>query len=80
MHAKEIYELAGDASYSPSEFAAKIARPFGKAAACQNFPEAGCCNILIETELSAPRANLLADSDVGPQQRPCVKTDGSSVA
>jgi len=59
----QIYELAGDTSYSLAEFAADIARQSGKPVAYANLPEADYKAALLGAGLPEPLAALLADSD-----------------
>jgi NAD(P)H dehydrogenase (quinone) len=61
--AGRIYELAGDQSYSLSEFAAEIARQSGKPVAYQNLAEADFRAALVGAGLPEGLAALLADSD-----------------
>lgn len=63
--AGRVYELAGDAAYTLSQFAAEIARQSGKAVAYQDLPEADYKAALIGVGLPDGLASLLADSDVG---------------
>lgn len=60
-----IYELAGDESYTLSDFAAEIARQSGQAIVYKDLPEAEYKAILIGAGLPEGLAALLADSDVG---------------
>lgn len=60
-----IYELAGDTSYTLSEFAAEVARQSGQAVAYQDLPEAAYEAALTGAGLPPGLAALLADSDTG---------------
>lgn len=64
-HENKIYELAGDQSYSLSEFAAEVARQSGKHAAYKNLSGPDYEKALIGFGLPAPFAHILADSDLG---------------
>ncbi|MDF2115659.1 SDR family oxidoreductase [Roseiarcaceae bacterium H3SJ34-1] len=66
--AGKIYELAGDASYTLSEFAAELARQSGKAVAYKNLPEAEFKAVLVSVGLPEGLAALLADSDAAASQ------------
>jgi NAD(P)H dehydrogenase (quinone) len=63
--AGRIYELAGDAAYTLTEFAAEIARQSGKPVAYKNLPQAEYESALLGFGLPAPIAAMLADSDTG---------------
>jgi len=63
--AGRVYELAGDDSYTLSQFTAEIARQSGKPVAYQNLPETDFKAILIGAGLPEGLAALLADSDTG---------------
>jgi NAD(P)H dehydrogenase (quinone) len=63
--AGRIYELAGDESYTLSEFAAEITRQSGKPVAYKNLPEAEFKALLARAGLPEAFAALLADSDAG---------------
>lgn len=58
-----VHELAGDGSYSLTEFAAEIARQSGKPVAYAHLPEAEFRNTLIGAGLPEPVADLLSNSD-----------------
>ncbi len=60
-----VFELAGDASYSLSEFAAEIARQSGKAIVYRDLPRDDYKAALAKAGLPGPIAGLLADSDAG---------------
>jgi len=63
------YELAGDKSYSLSEFAASIARVSGKPVVYKNMSEQEYKATLENAAgLPAPMAAMLADSDLGASQ------------
>ncbi len=66
--AGQIYELAGDSTYTLSDFAAAISRQVGKTINYSNLPEADYRNALIGAGLPEPLAGLLADSDTGASQ------------
>jgi len=61
--AGRIYELAGDESYSLSEFAAEISRQTGKQIPYTDLPQADFQAALIQAGLPDFVADLLADSD-----------------
>ena len=63
--AGKIYELAGDTSYTLSEFAAEISRQSGKAISYVNLPEAEYKKALLGTSLPEFLAEQLANSDTG---------------
>jgi len=63
--AGKVYELAGDTSYTLTEFAAEISRQSGKNIGYVNLPEADYKNVLIKAGLPEPVAALLSDSDTG---------------
>ncbi|KPF98121.1 quinone oxidoreductase [Rhodopseudomonas sp. AAP120] len=63
--AGRIYELAGDAAYTLTEFAAELSRQSGKTVVYQNLPEADYKAALVGAGLPEPFAALLADSDAG---------------
>ena len=61
----KIYELAGDAAYTLTEFAAEVARKSGKSIAYKDMPEEEYRKVLLDAGLPEPLAALLADSDTG---------------
>lgn len=63
--AGKVYELAGDTSYTLTEFAAEIAHQTGKAIGYVNLPEAEYKKALLGAGLPEFLAQLLADSDTG---------------
>jgi NAD(P)H dehydrogenase (quinone) len=63
--AGRVYELAGDESYTLSEFAAEISRQSGRPVAYKNLPEAEFKALLAGAGLPEAFAALLADSDAG---------------
>ena len=63
--AGKVYELAGDASYTLSDFAAEIAKQSGKPVAYQDMPPADFAAALKHAGLPEGLADLLADSDAG---------------
>jgi NAD(P)H dehydrogenase (quinone) len=63
--AGRVYELAGDAAYTLTEFAAEIARQAGKPTVYKNLSQAEYEAALLGFGLPAPVADLLADSDIG---------------
>ncbi len=67
--AGRIYELAGDESYTLSEFAAEIARQSGKAIAYNNLPEAEFKALLVAAGLPDAFAALLAELGCGRFER-----------
>lgn len=58
-----MYELAGDASYTLSDFAAEIARQAGKPVVYTDLSEADYKAALLQAGLPAFVAELLANSD-----------------
>jgi NAD(P)H dehydrogenase (quinone) len=63
--AGRVYELAGDGSYTLTEFAAEIARQSGKDVVYQDMPEAEFKAALLGAGLPEGLATLLAQSDAG---------------
>lgn len=63
--AGKVYELAGDNTYTLSEFAAEISRQSGKAINYVNLPEVEYKKALLGAGLPEPIAELLANSDTG---------------
>ena len=63
--AGKVYELAGDTSYTLSEFAVEISRQSGKAISYVNLPEAEYKKALLGTSLPEFLAEQLANSDTG---------------
>lgn len=63
--AGKVYELAGDTSYTLTEFAAEISRQSGKSIGYVNLPEAEYEKALLGAGLPGFLAQLLADSDTG---------------
>lgn len=61
--AGRIYELAGDQSFTLSQFAAEIAQQSGKPVAYRNLPEEDYKTALLGVGLPEPVAALIADSD-----------------
>lgn len=61
--ARVVYELAGDASYSLTEFAAELSRQTGRTIPYVDMPEADYRSALLAAGLPAPLADLLANSD-----------------
>jgi NAD(P)H dehydrogenase (quinone) len=59
----KVYELAGDESYTLSDFAAEIARQSGKSVVYTDLPEADYKAALLQAGLPEFVAQLLADSD-----------------
>lgn len=66
--AGKVYELAGDASYTLSEFAAEIAKQSGKPVAYQDMGPADFAAALRNAGLPEGLTDLLADSDAGASQ------------
>ena len=63
--AGRVYELAGDTSYTLTEFAAEIARQSGRAVIYKNLPQREYEAALVGFGLPAAVADLLANSDTG---------------
>lgn len=61
----KVYELAGDESYTLSEFSAEIGRQSGKEVNYVNLPQADFAAALKGAGLPDGLADVLADSDVG---------------
>lgn len=61
----KVYELAGDTSYTLSEFAAEISQQSGKSIPYINLPEAEYKKALLGAGLPESLAELLANSDTG---------------
>jgi NAD(P)H dehydrogenase (quinone) len=60
-----VYELAGDTSYTLTEFAAALSAAAGTTIPYVNMTEAAYQSALVGAGLPEPVANLLADSDTG---------------
>lgn len=67
-HDGQIYELAGDESYTLAEFAAEISRQTGRDIPYQDLPEAEYANILRGAGLPEGLALAIAGWDVGASQ------------
>lgn len=63
--AGRIYELAGDESYTLTDFAAQVSQQSGKTLPYVNLPQADYQGALEKAGLPQPIAHLLADSDSG---------------
>ncbi|MBU1466815.1 MAG: SDR family oxidoreductase [Gammaproteobacteria bacterium] len=63
--AGKVYELAGDNSFTLSEYAAAISKVSGKTVAYQNVPETEFTKILVSVGLPEGFAAVLADSEAG---------------
>lgn len=63
--AGKVYELAGDTSFSMSEFAAEVARQSGKPVVYQDMTEADYAKALEAAGLPAQIAAMVADSSAG---------------
>lgn len=63
--AGRIYELAGDASYTLTQFAAEISRQSGKNIGYMNLTEAEYQHVLVKAGLPVAVAAVIADSDTG---------------
>lgn len=66
--AGRVYELAGEQSYTLSQFAAEIARQSGKPVSYKNLPEEEFKAALIGAGLPEGVAALLADSDMAASE------------
>lgn len=66
--AGEVYELAGDAAYTLSEFAAEISRQANTEIGYQNMPEAAYVEALLSAGLPDPLARMLAQSETSASQ------------
>jgi NAD(P)H dehydrogenase (quinone) len=60
--AGRIYELAGDESYTLSEFAAEISRQSAKPVAYKNLPEAEFKALLADSDVGASKGGLFDES------------------
>lgn len=60
-----VYELAGDESYSMTEFASGISVAAGKPVAYSDMSESEFASVLEAAGLPSPIATMLADSDTG---------------
>lgn len=60
-----VYELAGDQSFTLTQYAAEVARQTGKAIVYKDLPEADFKAALVGAGVPEGFAALLADSDVG---------------
>jgi len=60
-----VHELAGDAPYTLTQFAAELSRQSGKTVPYVDMPEAGYREALIGAGLPEGLATLLANSDAG---------------
>lgn len=67
-HVGKTYELAGDTSYSLTEYAAEISRLSGQEVQYQNLSESEFRDALIQAGLPEEFAALLANSDTGASQ------------
>jgi NAD(P)H dehydrogenase (quinone) len=63
--AGQVHELAGDSSYTLTEFAAEIARQSGQPIVYRNLPQSEFEAALAGAGLPPPVAALLADADAG---------------
>ncbi|KRG38424.1 quinone oxidoreductase [Stenotrophomonas panacihumi] len=64
-HPAQVYELAGDDSFTLTEYAAALSRLSGKTVQYQDLPEAEYRQLLEQVGLPPPVAALLSDSDAG---------------
>lgn len=64
-HAGNVYELAGDESWTLSQLAAELSKQSGKQVVYQNLSEADFAAALKGAGLPAGLADMLADSDTG---------------
>jgi NAD(P)H dehydrogenase (quinone) len=62
-HAGQVYELAGDTSYTLAEYASEVSRQTGKSIGYVNLPEAEFKKALLGAGLPEPIAELLANAD-----------------
>jgi NAD(P)H dehydrogenase (quinone) len=74
-HENKIYELAGDSSFTLTEFAAEVSRQIGKPFAYRNLAPEAYQAALESFGLPAAFANILVDSDLGAARG---ELDGSS--
>ena len=64
-HAGRVYELAGDESFSMSEYAAELTQASGRPVVYRDLPFDDYVSALVETGVPHAYAELLADSDRG---------------
>lgn len=64
----EIYELAGDTSYTLAEFAAEVSRQSHQSVPYVNLSEADYAGVLEKAELPRPFAEMIASGDAGVAQ------------
>ncbi|HEY3481719.1 MAG TPA: SDR family oxidoreductase [Streptomyces sp.] len=64
-HLGQVYELAGDESWSYADFAAALAAASGKPVSYQDVPAAEHQRLLVEAGVPAAFAAMLADADRG---------------
>jgi NAD(P)H dehydrogenase (quinone) len=64
-HTGNVYELAGDASFTLAEYAAEIARQTGKPIAYHDLPEAEYKAALVKAGVPEIYAGVFSDSDAG---------------
>lgn len=67
-HDNKTYELAGDHSYTLTEFVAELARQSGKSVTYKNLPPTEFETTLVSFGIPAGFAHILADSDAGAAQ------------
>jgi NAD(P)H dehydrogenase (quinone) len=60
---EQVYELAGDTSFTLAELAAEVSRQTGKTIPFHNLPQQEYRDLLVNVGLPAPLAELIADSD-----------------
>lgn len=66
--AGQVYELAGDDSFTLADYAAEITRQSGKPVVYNNLPEAGYRAVLVQAGLPEGLATIVAQSDAAAAQ------------
>ena len=61
--AGQVYELAGDRSYTLAEFAAELSRQAGRPVAYRDLSQANYKQVLLGAGLPEPLADVLSDED-----------------
>jgi NAD(P)H dehydrogenase (quinone) len=78
-HAGAVYELAGDTSYSMTEYAAALASATGREITYADLPAADYAAALESAGVPGPFAQVLADSDTGIA-RGALQDDGGDLS
>ncbi|NOK16365.1 SDR family oxidoreductase [Corallococcus carmarthensis] len=64
-HENQVYELAGDTSFTLTEYAAELSRQSGRAVTYQDLPPAEFASALMQVGLPKGYADVLANADEG---------------